>query len=218
MSTSSLVATEHPAFVSPVAHSSPEWFVGMQSGASCKRQFKFNASGVQCDGLTHASEADISAEACAKRCCDLQADGTCSVWQWCDPKTDGCGCWYDASAGIAPQCSHVHSAGPWIGASTTPIVPSSSVVHPDIMAAAAATWQDSNEGVDQRPIMAVHLRKTGGSTLCDAAFRYNKGDWKLPKGMRLSNNCNPPIYNAWYDSEPATGPILIRCPAAYLSI
>ena len=100
----------------------------VQTGDSCSDQFKFNASGVQCDGLTHASEASASAEACEKRCCAQQAEGTCSVWQWCNPTTEGCGCWFDASAGTTPQCSAVHSAGPWLGASTASIVPTASSI------------------------------------------------------------------------------------------
>jgi len=90
--------------------------------ATCtKEQFPADLSGVQCDGLTKAErpEADESEEACRQYCCDLQAEGACSMWQWCDPKNKDCGCRVDANAQEV-SCGKVKTGGPWTGGALDP--------------------------------------------------------------------------------------------------
>merc|ERR1712217_621009 len=62
--------------------------IGTSVFNSCR--FK-NASGVQCNGLFHRGEGDVSAKACETACCNSD---TCMTWQWADKSKDhGAGCW-----------------------------------------------------------------------------------------------------------------------------
>ena len=56
-----------------------------------------------------------------------------------------------------------------------------------------------------KPIMVVHIRKTAGSSLCNAVARYNRGEWKLSAKTGDGNrNCNTDDYWYWYYSDPVS--------------
>jgi len=55
----------------------------------------------------------------------------------------------------------------------------------------------------QKPLMLIHLRKTGGTSLCDAVVRNNQPPWVLPDiGVNwLNNNCNTEGYWFWFHAK-----------------
>ena len=55
----------------------------------------------------------------------------------------------------------------------------------------------------EKPLMLIHLRKTGGTSLCDAVVRNNQPPWVLPDiGVNwLNNNCNPEAYWYWFHAR-----------------
>jgi hypothetical protein len=71
--------------------------------------FKYNATSLNCDGLTKNQHGDPSADACKSACC---AQLTCNIWQWAPGGGNENGCWMgDASCGSAPSKDH----SKWVG-------------------------------------------------------------------------------------------------------
>lgn len=81
---------------------------------SCAKQFTYNVSTVQCNGLTN-DQSISTADACEQRCCAEQAQGSCNVWQFGTGAEDG-GCWFDTGSGV--NCGPVHNGFPWVGGAT----------------------------------------------------------------------------------------------------
>ena len=67
----------------------------------------------------------------------------------------------------------------------------------------------------QKPILMLHIRKTGGTTLCAAAMEYNRGEWRLPADLDRRHNCNPSAYFWWYYSKPPSVPSQMWCQELY---
>ena len=66
-----------------------------------------------------------------------------------------------------------------------------------------------------KPILMLHIRKTGGTTLCNAAMEYDRGEWRLPADMPRHANCNPSVYFFWFHSQPPSVPSQMWCEELY---
>lgn len=71
--------------------------------------FKFNATSLNCDGLTKNAGGDASAKLCEAACC---AQPTCNIWQWAPGGGNANGCWMgEASCASTPSKDHAQ----WVG-------------------------------------------------------------------------------------------------------
>ena len=130
------------------------------------KTFPFNISGVQCQGLSEAADGNASPDDCRKACCSRQAEGSCSLWQWCDPsKGEGCGCWISEQP---VPCGAVRSGGPWVGESEG--------APPSVQAGVTGVRIENNEfkgtgpRVGSRATGIVELDGKGGQTMGSISF------------------------------------------------